>query len=306
MTRAARRAFAASTLLAALGAAYAIGAYSQAKDIWPISLLRDIKRTAEGQPHAVIRFDGNGRLLAFPGKVETACPAPTPRTVVLAIFGGSNAGNYTGQRVASSSGGRVFNYLDGKCYPAASPLLGADNTMGEYWTLLGDHLIASGLADNVVIAVTSVGNSVAAEWAPGGALAPLVQSTLDDLKKRYRVTRVIWDMGEDDALRAHDAGAFAANYEKIFGAIRGSGVDAPIYTTLATKCMPDDYPWKPDNAIAAAERALPARVPGVTVGVDRDALIKTLDRRDDCHLGGTGAAKMAQAWFERFLADSRR
>ena len=127
------------------------------------------------------------------------------------------------------------------------------------------------------------------------------------LMVRLHLVGFAWgDCSLSNTLFRRDAGAFAANYEKIFGAIRGAGVDAPIYTTLATKCMPDDYPWKPDNAIATAERALPARVPGVTVGVDRDALIKTLDRRDDCHLGGTGAAKMAQAWFERFLADSRR
>lgn len=303
-SRTRRASLAALAALGALAGAYALGAYSQAKELWPISLLRDLKREIEHQPHAIIRFDSFGRLLAFPGKRAVACPAQTGRTAVLAIFGGSNAGNYTGQRVASQSGGHVLNYLDGKCYPASSPLLGADNTMGEYWTTLGDMLIAGGLYDNVVISVTAVGSSVAADWAPGGRLAPLIRHTLADLQKTYRPTRVIWDMGEDDALQAHDPKKFVADYARIIRSIRRDGVDAPVYTTLATKCMPDDYPWSPDNPIALAEKKLPGEIAGLTLGVDRDALMKTLDRRDDCHLGGTGAAKNAQAWFERFRADS--
>lgn len=286
--------------------AYAFGAYSHAAGVWPMSALRDFKRSAAGQPAAVTRLDPFGRLLAFPGKTETPCPTQTDRTAVIAIFGGSNAGNYTGQRVASASGARAVNYLGGRCYAAASPLLGADNTMGEYWTLLADKLINAKLYDDVVIVVTSVGDSVAADWAPGGRLAPLVRNALADAQARYRVTHAIWDMGEDDFLRGHDAGGFVAAYERIFADMRAQGVAVPIWLTVATKCMPDDYPWSADNPIALAEKKMPETIAGLRRGVDRDALLVSLDRRDDCHLGATGAAKMAQAWFERFESGQKR
>lgn len=290
-------------LLAAAGiglaVAYGFGAYSHAVDLWPLNWMKSLKRAAAGQPAPVARFDKFGRVLAFPGKVETACPTQTPRTAVIVVFAGSNGGNWTGQRVASNSG-HAFNYLDGKCYAAGSPLLGADNTMGEYWTLLADQLVQRGLYDNVILSVTSVGGSMASDWAPGGKLSGLMSDVAKDVLSAYRPTRIIWDMGEDDHLPGNDPVKFTSDYEKIVAAMRSSGLTAPIYLTLATKCMPDDYPWSPDNPIAKAERALPARINGLTIGVDRDALIKTLDRRDDCHLGATGAAKMAQAWVEQF------
>lgn len=283
-------------------AAYGLGAYSHAADLWPIGALRNLKRAAAGEPAAVIRFDRFGRLLAFPGKTEVACPSQGPRTAVLVVFGGSNAGNWTGQRVATATG-RAFNYIDGKCTAAASPLLGADNIMGEYWTLLADRLIERGLYDDVVLSVASVGGSTAQDWAPGGRLAGVLSAVATDLGSRYRATRIIWDMGEDDALPRHDPERFSRDYERIVAAGRSAGLTAPVYLTLATKCLPDDYPWKADNPIARAERMLPARIAGLSLGVDRDALIRTIDRRDDCHLGATGADKMAQAWAERFAAD---
>jgi hypothetical protein len=280
-----------------LAAAYAFGAYSFATDRWPVGLLRNLKRTAAGETPTVTRLDPFGRLLAFPGKVETPCPAQTGRTSVLMAFGGSNAGNYTGQRVVSTTG-RAFNYLDGKCYAAASPLLGADQTMGEYWTLLTDRLVSEGLYDDVVISVTSVGSSTVADWAPGGRLAPLVRDAVAAVGARYKPTQVIWDVGEDDAIPRHDPAAFSADYAKIVQSLRDAGVGAPVYLTLATKCMPDDFPWSPDNPIARAESALPAQVAGVSSGVNRDALLTGLDRRDDCHLAATGATKMAEAWLQ--------
>lgn len=282
-----------------LGFAYALGAYSHAVDMWPLNVLKSLKRAVKGEPAPVARFDSFGRVLAFPGKTETACPAQTARTAVIVVFAGSNGGNWTGQRVASTTG-HAFNYIDGKCYAAASPLLGADNTMGEYWTLLADQLVQRGLFDNVILSVTSVGGSMASDWAPGGKLSGLLKSVSKDVLSRYRPTRIIWDMGEDDHLPGNDPARFAADYERIVAAIRADGLTAPVNLTLATKCMPDDYPWSPDNPIAKAERDLPARIPGLTIGVDRDALLKTVDRRDDCHLGASGAAKMAQAWVEQF------
>ena len=286
-----------AAVFGALAAAYALGAYSFATERCPIGLLRDLKRAAAHETPTVTRLDPFGRLLAFPGKVEKPCPIKSDRTAVLMIFGGSNAGNYAGQRVVSTTG-HAFNFLDGKCYAAASPLLGADQTMGEYWTLLADKLVAAGLYEDVVISVTSVGSSTVADWAPGGRLATLTRNAVIAAGGKYRPTQIIWDIGEDDAIPKHDPAAFVSQYKQIIHALREAGVVAPVYVTLATKCMPDDFPWSPDNPIAKAEWALPGMTAGVQAGVNRDALLTSLDRRDDCHLGATGAAKMAEAWLQ--------
>ena len=128
-------------------------------------------------------------------------------------------------------------------------------------------------------------------------------SALADVRARYTPTQVIWDMGEDDFLRGVDPARFSQNYRAIVATIRENGAQAPVYLTVATKCMADDYSWTPDNAIAGAERKMPETIAGLRLGVDRDALIKMLDRRDDCHLGSTGAAKMAHSWVERIRTD---
>ena len=125
------------------------------------------------------------------------------------------------------------------------------------------------------------------------------------LGRRYTPTQIIWDMGEDDYLRGTSAASFSENYRAIIADMRLAGVQAPVYLTVATKCLPDDHPWSPENPIAQAERKLPETIAGLRLGVDRDAVIKMLDRRDDCHLGSTGAAKMAHSWVEQIKADRR-
>ena len=52
-------------------------------------------------------------------------------TAVLLIGGQSNAANFAGQAYRSDHGARVQNFYDGKCFAAASPLLGGDSSDGE-------------------------------------------------------------------------------------------------------------------------------------------------------------------------------
>src|SRR4029079_8029979 len=77
-----------------------------------------------------------GRLTSHDGKKAVACPQQTDRTAVLLLMGQSNAGNHAGQRFRSEHGDALINFFDGRCYVAASPLLGSDGTSGEYWTQL--------------------------------------------------------------------------------------------------------------------------------------------------------------------------
>src|SRR5262249_20128010 len=74
-----------------------------------------------------------------------------PRTAVLFILGQSNAGNYGETLYTPTCAVYNFNILDGHYYPAQDPLLGATGDGGSPWGILGDELIAHGLAARVLL-----------------------------------------------------------------------------------------------------------------------------------------------------------
>ena len=123
--------------------------------------------------------DSAGRLTSYAGKIEIQCPKQTERTAVILIAGQSNAANNAAQRHKTRYPDRVLNFAGGRCYIAASPLLGSTGFAGEYWTLMADELIDTGAFDHVILSPVAVGASSIAQWAQGGALnatmIPLVQ-----------------------------------------------------------------------------------------------------------------------------------
>ena len=104
--------------------------------------------------------------LAIPGKIEITCPVQDKETAVLLLVGQSNAANSQGQ-LHQSADDRVVNFVNGRCYRAASPLLGADGQKGEPWTLLGNKLVQSGLYRTVILIPAAVGASSVRRWAKG-------------------------------------------------------------------------------------------------------------------------------------------
>src|ERR1700712_3989696 len=114
-----------SASILSLPLAYGAGAYAMYKGAWPVSQLIGMAREYRDSSD-LVRTDKFGRLLVFPGKTEVPCPAPDATTAVYLVSGQSNAANYQGQKYAAQDD-RVLNFSEGRCYGAASPLLGADN-----------------------------------------------------------------------------------------------------------------------------------------------------------------------------------
>jgi hypothetical protein len=223
------------------------------------------------------------------------------------VLGQSNAANDGGQRHRSQYGERVINEFDGHCFTAASPLLGSTDTKGEYWTRIGNSLIASGRYDNVVIAPVAYSGSEVARWADGGDINPvLVDSTKKLHDAGYRVTNVLWVQGEADFVLGTSTQAYEQRFLSMVGTLRGLGVAAPVYISVATKCLePRNGGLKQhavDNPIERAQLALPKSGNGIVQGVNSDALLNGDDRYDDCHIGGSGAEKVAAAWRDLLLA----
>jgi hypothetical protein len=90
--------------------------------------------------------------------------------------------------------------------------------------------------------------------------------------------------------------------------LRETKVDADVYITVASKCL--EYSngglktHNPENAVVRAQAAVARDVKGAKLGVSTDELLDDLDRYDDCHIGGSGAEKVAQAWAKLLLGDS--
>ena len=108
--------------------AYLFGLYSYPRALWPVSLLRDAKNTTL----SIGVYDDYGRLVAYPGKAEVPCPLQAAGTAVILAIGQSNVANHADQRITTRHPGAAVNYFGGKCYVAASPLLGATQALRRY------------------------------------------------------------------------------------------------------------------------------------------------------------------------------
>jgi hypothetical protein len=84
--------------------------------------------------------------------------------------------------------------------------------------------------------------------------------------------------------------------------LRGEGVTAPVYLSIASKCLEPSNAGarrhSADNPVVRAQLALSNGEGNIRRGVNTDALVDGLDRYDDCHFGGVGAEKVAQAWAD--------
>jgi hypothetical protein len=296
------------TIMIAAGASlfgmYWFGAYSDATGRWPATKFKSLKYMAlQSMGGFGIQYDPHARLIAYPDKTSIACPTQTDRTAVFLIIGQSNASNMGGQRFQSTSG-RVAAYFGGKCSIAASPLLGTSGIAGEPWSAIGDRLVSDGSFDEVVLIPAAVGGSALSQWLSGGDLHSMLKQAVQDAQQHYRITHVLWHQGEGDLALHTSEEAYVANFQSLARDLRGWGVTAPIYVSVATRCEEPEDQWSADNPISRAQRKLGSSGEGFAPGADTDALLNALDRHDGCHIGGSGLAKVIDAWTEILRAKS--
>jgi hypothetical protein len=274
-----------------------IGLYAGVKQTWPVSQLKGL--IAEWRNPAIkIKTDQFGRLLSYPGKIEVACPPQDGKTAVLLVIGQSNAANYQGQRYQSADD-RVVNFSAGRCYRAASPLLGADGQMGEMWTLLGAKLIQSGLYRSVVVIPAAVGGSPVRRWANGGDLNAMLAETIRAAKAHYTITGVIWDQGAADfALRTTEE-RYRSDLKSLIDTIHAQGVNAPFFIT---RCSIGMDGWSEDNPVARAQASLADSQSGIFDGPNSDHEVTRFDRYDDYHFAASGQEKYTDALVDLLRA----
>jgi hypothetical protein len=268
---------------------YVFGLYSYQRDLWPIGLIRNTLHLANISPlHAgtYVRFL---RLASYPGKIATPCPPPAADTAVILVLGQSNAANHGSERFTSQQGSSVLNLFEGKCYRAASPLLGATGEVGEFLTPMADKLIGDGLYKRVVLVPAAVGGTTISRWGVGGDLNEMVGTVIAGLPEGYKLTQVVWVQGEDDWIELTPPEA----YTRSFASLLGTLPEVPVFIAIATRCTGI---WRADNAIAQAQRRLIDNR-RVFLGGDMDGLLSDADRRpDQCHWLKSAQVKAANAF----------
>jgi Carbohydrate esterase, sialic acid-specific acetylesterase len=278
------------TLIVSCGATLAIGFYAGVKRVWPVPQLRQLVAT-EGR--SLVRTDQFGRLLSYPGKIEITCLIQDEKTAVLLLVGQSNAGNHQAQRHQSADD-RVVNFVDGRCYRAASPLLGADGQEGETWTLLGNKLVQSGLYRTVILIPAAVGGSSVRRWAEGGDLNAMLVAVIRAVKSRYTISAVLLDQGATDFALSTPEGRYRSDLKSMIDTVRAQGVHAPFFIT---RCSVGGPNWTEDNPVARAQASLADSRNAVFDGPNTDRDVTPLDRYDGYHFGASGQEKFAGAWM---------
>lgn len=174
----------------------------------------EIKKIKSFIIYGNVKFDKLGRLISFPSHIEIECPEQTESTGILFAFGQSNSANSAEYKVPQSELKNVVSYFDGRCFEAASPLLGAGGNRGEWISMTAKNLIDLGLYQKVIIISSGIDGARIERWAADNDLNHLLISVLKDAVANYTSTDQVWHQGESDLGKTH-----SEVYEAYFSSI---------------------------------------------------------------------------------------
>ena len=246
-------------------------------------------------------YDRYGRLVHLPGKKEVECPVQTRRTGVIFAVGQSNIANHGSYRFSEQELSGVYNWFEGKCFLASSPLLGATGRDGEWVGLTGKLLIQNGVYDEVIVVENAVGGSAINRWAPGNDLNEVMVDSLIKLSDEYEVTEVLWHQGESDAAYGLKE-VYKNTFLKIKENLRSMGVEAPIYLGVTSLCLNPRVTYP--NRITDAQSELVDNQE-VFLGANSDEIVPRSMRYDGCHFKKEGQITMAKEFSRRIESNHK-
>ena len=248
-------------------------------ELFPFEEIKTIKNILKYK--ALLKFDNYGRLIYSSRHEETPCPISTKKLGVLVAFGQSNSANYAQHLFKPKDLKNVFNYFDGKCYVAQSPLLGADGAKGEWMSLTASNLIKNEVYDKIIIVSSGIGDTSIKRWAKGNDLNKMFIDVISNLSKKYTITDFIFHQGEADKNTYGDVYDFY--FKTLIESIRNIEPDAPLFISVATNCGAKKK-WKYPNEISETQLGL-IELDGVEFGINSDEKIPFNLRYDGCHFG---------------------
>lgn len=221
--------------------------------------------------------------------------------LVLLVFGQSNAANYGQEKYTCTE--EVYQFHEGRFYPAADPLLGANNVRGSVWGRLADLLIESKRARRILIVPVAVGLTRIDQWAPGGEHHDKLMHALQQLQEQdILIDLICCHQGESDNLHNTTRSDYVASFESLLSSLQEKGVDAPLFLAIASyqpgKEALTQKSLGCDTSIQNAQKQLIAQHEQLFEGANTDQLIMAHHRYDGVHFSVTGLQQHASLWLE--------
>ncbi|MEZ5532071.1 MAG: sialate O-acetylesterase [Steroidobacteraceae bacterium] len=288
-----RRGALVAVLVVSLAIGYGYGVLSQRYELFPYHHLGWLLHG-----DAFKRLAAHGGYDVTAGRPRVSCRSVGAHSLVLVTLGQSNSANAGAGPFGTSAGVYNFNLLDGRCYEARDPLLGAGGRGGSVWMPLARQIVESELAASVIVAPIGLGGTRVEGWAPGGALSGRITGLLESMEQSgLPVHAILWHQGESDHATGRDA--YEAAFLAMVRAIRGAGWAAPVYVARATRCGDSVSP-----SVRAAQTELGIRFPslGLRPGPDTDVLVGSV-WREGCHFTHAGLVRHAGLWYEVLAGD---
>lgn len=250
---------------------------------FPHNIVKKFKNTLLNQVD--YRFDDYQRLIYSSKHKEINCPTQTDNTGVILVFGQSNSANHAQYSYQSDELNSVVNFFNGKCFKAQSPLLGASGKDGEWISLTASKLVDNGIYDKVIVISSGIQGSSISNWAENNRLNLLLIDVINNVKKKYEITDLIWHQGETDIESPHIK-IYQYYFKSLLKSIRNNKIEAPIFISVASICGPKDN-WTYPNNVSKAQIKL-VEIDGVEMGVNTDEKVPLSYRYNLCHFSKLG------------------
>lgn len=234
------------------------------------------------------------RSIAIPGyqNIDGRTPSSsyldgTKKNCIIVAFGQSNAmsnydiGAYT---ILNPTKIDNLNIYDGAVYRSAAPMLGTGGTLENWGNRTADNLIADGTCDRVILVSASISNTLASDWASGGAMSPRIAATAKRIAALgWQASVVIWQQGESDTAAGTSQPAYAASLASVISIIQANFPGVPLFISQTS--------WYLGTTSANITNPQVAAINGTTIfSLGNSDLIGVADRDGGNHFSATGAA----------------
>jgi len=182
-------------------------------------------------------------------------------------------------------------------------MLGATGSTSSLWPELGQSLVESGVAKQVVILVFSVDGAPIKRFVARDDLWPLWRAQLKLLLEFFPVDYYLWLQGEADFSRRTTSEDYQRLFADLYHSIKDVDRGALVFIPIQSYCAQTER-WTPKNEISTAQAAIPVAMEGTLAGVDSDAILSEAGTRwDGCHPSARGYAIWAKAWASRIAKE---
>lgn len=222
------------------------------------------------------------------GRKPVACPDPL-RAVVLVTGGQSNASNAVPVLADTPPPDEVVVWFDGRCWPAADPVLGATGADGSLWPPLAAE-VAAELDRPVLLVNGAIGGTQVGDWLDprSGYRAALMGRVQEAQAAGFEPDLVLWHQGETDAGAERDMARVERRFGDLADGLLVGMPEARLYLFRASKCIGANRA-EGVAGIRDAQTAVAESRDRVVPGMDTDALGNDF-RWDTCHFNSLGRA----------------